>query len=153
VDELQTELISCRRNLWPLYTNNTCLPTDNANATCTQGFYGIYVIQATTKQHIKAGVDFARERNLRLIIRNTGHDFMGRSTGYESLVINTHSFKDVEFLKQYSGPAEWTGSAAVVGAGVQGRELFRKCFAQEPKVVIVGGECPVRKATLLCSKC
>jgi hypothetical protein len=31
---------------------------------------------ATTKEQIKAGVDFARERNLRLIIRNTGHDFM-----------------------------------------------------------------------------
>jgi hypothetical protein len=31
---------------------------------------------ATTKNQIKAGVDFARKRNLRLIIRNTGHDFM-----------------------------------------------------------------------------
>jgi hypothetical protein len=103
----------------------------------------LYVIQATTKEHIKAGVNFARERNLRLIIRNTGHDFMGRSTGYESLIINTHSFRDVKFLKQYSGPGNWTGSAAIVGAGVQGRELYRQAFAQDPKVVIVGGECPV----------
>jgi len=101
------------------------------------------VIVATTQDHIKAGVDFARERNLRLIIRNTGHDFMGRSTGYGSLIINTHSFKDVKFVTKYSGPGEWTGSAATVGAGVQGRELFRQCFAQSPKVVIVGGECPV----------
>jgi hypothetical protein len=43
---------------------------------CTRGFYGRYVIMATTKEQIKAGVDFARKRNLRLIIRNTGHDFM-----------------------------------------------------------------------------
>jgi hypothetical protein len=50
---------------------------------------------AKTKDQIRAGVNFARERNLRLIIRNTGHDFMGRSTGYGSLIINTHSFKDV----------------------------------------------------------
>jgi len=121
------------------------LPTNNPNGTCTRGFYGLYVIQATTKEHIKAGVDFARKRNLRLIIRNTGHDFMGRSTGFESLIINTHSFKDVKFLKKYSGPGDWTGSAATVGAGVQGRELYRQCFAQEPKVVIVGGECPVWK--------
>lgn len=119
------------------------MPTDDPSGTCTRGFYGKYVIMATTKQQIRAGVKFARERNLRLIIRNTGHDFMGRSTGYGALIINTHSFKDVKFLKKYTGPGDWTGSAAIVGAGVQGRELYRECFAQSPKVVIVGGECPV----------
>ncbi|KAL5450610.1 hypothetical protein PMIN07_000051 [Paraphaeosphaeria minitans] len=67
---------------------------------------------------------------------------MGRSTGFGSLIVNTHSFKDMKFLKMYSGPGNWTGSAAVVGAGVQGRELFRQAFAQKPPVVIVGGECP-----------
>ncbi|KAF2739860.1 FAD-binding domain-containing protein [Polyplosphaeria fusca] len=129
-------------NLWPLYTNNTCLPTDNPSEPCTLGFYGTYVIMATTKEHIKAGIDFARTKNLRLIIRNTGHDFLGRSTGYESLIINTHSFQDATFLKSYSGPGNYTGTAAVVGAGVQGRDLYRKAFAQSPPVVIVGGECP-----------
>ncbi|PSN61576.1 FAD/FMN-containing isoamyl alcohol oxidase-like protein MreA [Corynespora cassiicola Philippines] len=129
-------------SLFPLYTNNTCLPTDNANATCTSGFYGNYVILATTKSHIKAGIDFAREHNLRLVIRNTGHDFMGRSTGFGSLIINTHSFKEVKFVTNYEGPGEWTGNAAFVDAGVQGRELYRQAFAQDPKVVIVGGECP-----------
>jgi hypothetical protein len=108
------------------------------------------VIVAKTKDQIKAGVDFARERNLRLIIRNTGHDFMGRSTGFGSLIINTHSFKDVTFVKKYSGPGDWSGSAAIVGAGVQGRELYRQAFAQTPKVVIVGGECPVSWAILGC---
>lgn len=67
----------------------------------------------------------------------------GRSTGYGALIINTHGFKDVEFIKKYTGPGDWSGGAAVVGAGVQGRELYRNCFAQKPKVVIVGGECPV----------
>jgi hypothetical protein len=103
----------------------------------------MYVILAKTKEHIKAGIDFAREQNLRLIIRNTGHDFMGRSTGFGSLIINTHSFRDVKFLKKYTGPGDWSGSAAIVGAGVQGRELYRQAFAQKPPVVIVGGECPV----------
>jgi len=129
-------------NLWPLYTNNTCLPTDDPSSPCTRGFYGNYVIVATRKEQIKAGVDFARAHNLRLIIRNTGHDFMGRSTGYGSLIINTHSFKEVSFTSKYTGPGSWTGSAATVGAGVQGRELYRQAFAQSPKVVIVGGECP-----------
>lgn len=59
------------------------------------------------------------------------------------MIINTHSFKDVKFVEKYEGPGEWTGSAVTVGAGVQGRELFRQAFAQNPKKVIVGGECPV----------
>ena len=67
----------------------------------------------------------------------------GRSTGYGALIVNTHSFKDVKFLKKYTGPGNWKGSAATVGAGVQGRELYRQAFAQTPKQVIVGGECPV----------
>ena len=67
----------------------------------------------------------------------------GRSTGYGALIINTHSFKDVKFIKKYTGPGDWRGTAVTVGAGMQGRELHRHAFAQSPKQVVVGGECPV----------
>lgn len=80
-------------NHWMLWTNNTCLPTTNRNAQCTLGYLPRYVIMAKTREHIQAGINFARMNNVRLIIRNTGHDFMGRSTGYSALAINTHSFK------------------------------------------------------------
>ncbi|KAF9696252.1 hypothetical protein EKO04_005883 [Ascochyta lentis] len=123
-------------------TNNTCLPTRDPSSPCTRGFMGHYVVLATEKAQIKAGVDFARVHNLRLVIRNTGHDFMGRSTGFGALVVNTHRFKDVEFFKRYTGPGDWRGTAVTVGAGIQGRELYRHAFEQEPKVVVVGGECP-----------
>lgn len=128
--------------LWPFMSNNSCPWTSEPSTPCTRGFMGHYVVLATEKKHIKAGVDFAREHNLRLIIRNTGHDFMGRSTGYGALIINTHSFKDVKFIKRYTGPGEWRGTAVTVGAGIQGRELYRHAFAQSPKQVVVGGECP-----------
>ena len=68
---------------------------------------------------------------------------MGRSTGFGSLVINTHGFKDVSFVQQYQGPGSYRGGAVTVGAGVQGRELYRLANAQNPPVVVVGGECPV----------
>ncbi|KAF2200040.1 FAD-binding domain-containing protein, partial [Delitschia confertaspora ATCC 74209] len=129
-------------NLWPLYTNNTCLPSSDPSKTCTKGFYPEYVIMATKKEHIKAGVDFARENNLRLLIRNTGHDFMGRSAGWGSLAINTHSFRSTEFNKKYSGPGGYTGAYATLGSGVQARDIYKKAFEQTPKQVIVGGECP-----------
>ncbi|KAF2200570.1 FAD binding domain-containing protein [Delitschia confertaspora ATCC 74209] len=131
-------------NLWIYWTNNTCLPpvAGNTSATCTLGYYPELVIRAMTKQDIKASIDFARENNVRLVIRNTGHDFMGRSTGFGSLAVNTHSFKDVEFIKKYTGPGGWKGGAVKVGAGIQGRELLRLAYQQNPRVAIVTGECP-----------
>ncbi|KAH6907005.1 FAD binding domain-containing protein [Coprinopsis sp. MPI-PUGE-AT-0042] len=140
-------------NHWILWTNNTCLPTTNRNAQCTIGHLPRYVILAKKREHIKAGIDFARTNNIRLVIRNTGHDlafsrtqplhdFMGRSTGYGSLAINTHTFKDVTFTRNYAGPGGYTGSAVTVGAGIQGRELLRLANQQNPKVAIVTGECP-----------
>ena len=130
-------------NFWPYWTNETCPLMTNASASCTRGYYAKYVIMAKTKYHIKAGVDFARDKNVRLVIRNTGHDFMSRSTGYGALVINTHSFKDVTFVKEYTGPGDWRAGAVTVGAGIQVRELYRLANAQNPPVVVVGGECPV----------
>ncbi|PGH21538.1 hypothetical protein AJ80_03206 [Polytolypa hystricis UAMH7299] len=131
-------------NLWVLWTNMTCLPPSAGGGdTCTQGHIPDYVIMATTHDHIKAGIDFVRENNLRLIIRNTGHDFLGRSTGYGALAINTHSFKDVEFIEQYtSSDGEYNGRAVKVGAGIQGRELYTLANQQNPPQTIVAGECP-----------
>ena len=56
--------------------NDTCLPepTDPCNG---EG-YPIYVVNATSADDVKKGVDFARENNIRLIVKATGHDYMGR---------------------------------------------------------------------------
>ncbi|KAF9524797.1 isoamyl alcohol oxidase [Crepidotus variabilis] len=128
-------------NHWLFWTNATCLPTTNRNDPCTLGYLPRSVILAKKKSHIRAGINFARQSNIRLVIRNTGHDFMGRSTGYGSLAINTHSFKDAHFIKKYTGPGGYTGGAVTVGAGIQGGELLRMSNQQNPKVTVVTGEC------------
>ena len=130
-------------NLWTYWTNTTCVPpSDGSPNTCTLGYLPRYVIKATKNEHIKAGVDFARRNNVRLVIRNTGHDFMGRSAGYGSLAINTHSFKSIKFTKKYKGPGKYRGGAVTVGAGVHVKEVYDAAFKQSPPVVVVGGECP-----------
>ncbi|KAF3771369.1 FAD-binding domain-containing protein [Cryphonectria parasitica EP155] len=128
--------------LWTYYTNETCRPTTDPSDPCTLGFYGVYVILATEYEHIKAGIDFAREHQLRLIVRNTGHDFLGRSTGWGALVINTHSFQNATFSVNYEGPGNYTGPSVRVGAGVQGRQLLRQANAENPPLALVVGECP-----------
>ncbi|KAI2613369.1 FAD-binding domain-containing protein [Hypoxylon sp. NC1633] len=127
--------------LWTFFTNDTCRLTDDPSATCTLGFYGIYVILAQTRDHIKAGLDFARQNNLRVIIRNTGHDFIGRSTGWGALIINTHGFQDIEFTTKYDGPGNYDGGAVTIGAGVQALTLLTQANAQVPPVAVITGEC------------
>ncbi|RYP40862.1 hypothetical protein DL767_001343 [Monosporascus sp. MG133] len=86
---------------WP--EGDTCYATSQTQGLdCTQGGFPVYVVNATTVKHIQIAVNFARNNNLRLVIKNSGHDFLGRSVGFGSLSIWTHWLKDVEFLPEYS---------------------------------------------------
>ncbi|KAL2268984.1 hypothetical protein VTJ83DRAFT_3830 [Remersonia thermophila] len=127
--------------LWTYFTNDTCRPTTNPSDSCTLGYYGPIVLNAKKMQHIKAGVDFARQNNLRLVIRNTGHDFLGRSVGWGSLIINTHSLKDIKFHKRWMGGCGYSGPAVTLGAGVQAFEVLEKANKLNPPKVVVTGEC------------
>jgi len=43
---------------WNNWSNDSCLPIPEANLTCSASGYPIYVINATTPLHVKAGIDF-----------------------------------------------------------------------------------------------
>jgi hypothetical protein len=58
------------------WNNDTCLPLPTVP--CSSEGYPVYVVNATSKEDVKAGVNFARERNVRLIVKGTGHDYLGR---------------------------------------------------------------------------
>lgn len=129
--------------LWTYFTNDTCRPTANPADTCTLGHYGVLYIKAQTVAHIQAGINFARQNNLRLVIRNTGHDFLGRSVGWGSLVINTHSLQSISTTNSWTGPGGYTGSAITVGAGVQAITALNHLHALSPPKIMVTGECAV----------
>lgn len=61
---------------WNNFNNDTCLP--DPQYPCSGVGYPQYVVNATCAEHVKAGVDFARENHIRLIVKGTGHDYMGR---------------------------------------------------------------------------
>lgn len=58
------------------WNNDTCLP-DPADP-CSGAGYPIYVVNAYTAEHVKKGIDFARKNHIRLIVKGTGHDYLGR---------------------------------------------------------------------------
>jgi len=45
---------------------------------CALGNHPAYVVKARSAQDIQAAVRFANKFNLRLIVKNTGHDFLER---------------------------------------------------------------------------
>lgn len=136
--------------MWPLYEGKTCLAgTDPAFLdNCTQGGYSLYSVNVSNVAQIQLTVNFARSLNLRLVVKNTGHDYNGRSTGYGALSLWTHNLKDIRFISNYE-TQNYAGPAFKVGAGVQGVELYEA--AEAHGVTTVSGICPVRlKEDIVC---
>ncbi len=64
---------------WPWESGNKCplITTGQGPAGgCLLGNYSNYVIRAETAEDVQSGVRFAKEYNLRFVIKNTGHDFL-----------------------------------------------------------------------------
>ncbi|GFF31211.1 FAD binding domain protein [Aspergillus udagawae] len=117
----------------PIYPNGTSI-TGNAHAGqqgCTIGNYPLYVINATEAEHIQGGIRFAKQWNLRLNIKNTGHG-SDRSINHGSLSIWTHHMKEIQFHERFQlhqcsklgSGGNATFMAATLGAGVQDGEMF-----------------------------
>ena len=60
--------------------NDTCpaVTSGGPAESCSIGSSPRYVIDATTPADVTAGVNFARTQGIRLVVRNTGHDLLGR---------------------------------------------------------------------------
>ena len=123
--------------MWPLFEGRTCLPTTDPSASCTVGGYSSYAVYVSNVAQIQLAVNFARNAGLRLVVKNTGHDFNGKSTGAGALGIWTHNLKDIEYYENYRSPS-YTGPAVKMGAGVQAFEIYEK--AKELGFTVVGGE-------------
>jgi FAD/FMN-containing dehydrogenase len=119
------------------FANQTCSPFTDRTIPCTLGNYVSYAVKATSPSDVTSALDFARSNNVRVLVRNTGHDFLGRSTGAGALAIWTQDLKSISFGtftdKFYTGPS------VTVGAGVLGYEVLEAANAQG--MTVVSGEC------------
>ncbi|KAF3001074.1 hypothetical protein E8E14_001248 [Neopestalotiopsis sp. 37M] len=123
----------------PFFANQSCDPWQPQSRPCELGNYVAYAVDVAGVEDVQATIAFARDKNIRLVIRNTGHDFNGRSTGAGALAVRTHGLKDIDFIDEWKG-IEYTGPAVKVGAGIQGMEIVTAAHAQGR--VVVTGECP-----------
>ncbi|KXT07597.1 hypothetical protein AC578_10248 [Pseudocercospora eumusae] len=129
----------------PFWQNDACVPPQlfGGNGTCDLRPFSKYVVNATEVEHVVEGIKFAREKNLRVGIKNTGHDFLGRSsTGTPDFSIYTYGFKNIsildDFLPESCSKKKFDAVKAVkAGSGVIFSELYK--VADEHDFVCSGG--------------
>lgn len=118
----------------------SCPPTLYPNSTCTQGGWPAYVVNATSTRHIQLAVNFARNNNIRLVIKNTGHDFNGKNIGGGALSIWTHNLKGITYHTNYTSPTgSYTGRAVSYAAGTQASEGSTLMQREKVSMIVAGG--------------
>ncbi|KAL4787306.1 hypothetical protein BJX76DRAFT_345599 [Aspergillus varians] len=100
---------------------------------CHQGSVPGKYVEARSVKDVQETLAFAERNNLRLVIKNTGHDFIGRSSGPDSLGLWTHHIQPPIKLENGFVPHD----AITFGAGQQFAGIYK--FAHEHNYRVVGG--------------
>lgn len=58
----------------PYYQNQSCDPFTEKSRPCDIGNYASYSIDVTSAEDVVAGLQFAKDKNIRLVVKNTGHE-------------------------------------------------------------------------------
>ncbi|CAF3730178.1 unnamed protein product [Rotaria sp. Silwood1] len=107
------------------WENSSCSIFVNSS-TCNQGSVPVLAVDAISPEHVQTAVRFAATNNLRLVIKSTGHDYLGRSTAAGSLLLWLHHMKNMTLIEQYSSCGLTNVSNAIrIEAGVQWGEVYR----------------------------
>ncbi|KID92408.1 isoamyl alcohol oxidase, partial [Metarhizium majus ARSEF 297] len=125
--------------------NEACPPPASAftlpASYCQLGNSPTYAINATSEAIISKGIKFAKEKNLRVVIKSTGHDFLQRSKGFFGLSIWLYHFRDGFYFNNHNPEADhgssWNGSTLTIRGGYAWSDLYP--YAKEKGVIAVGG--------------
>ncbi len=112
-----------------------------------------FAVKAQSSGDVAAAVNFARDNNLRLVVKGTGHSYQGTSTGPDSLLIWTRAMNRVTlhdaFVPQ-GCEGKITPSAAVTAqAGAVWIDLYHAVTTEAGRYVQGGGCADVGVAGLI----
>ncbi|KAJ7878003.1 FAD-binding domain-containing protein [Mycena olivaceomarginata] len=108
--------------------------------TCGQGDLPVYSVEAETVGDVQAAVQFASKHNLRLVVKSTGHDGLGRSTAPNSLLIRVSKFQNVSSTDDFYVGGENMGSAVTIGSGVHANTIYQYNKGQGKFSVVAAAE-------------
>nr|VWO95895.1 N/A [Ganoderma boninense] len=127
--------------IFPNGTIDACYLNTTLGAPCKQGSVSVIGVDARTVEDVQAAVVFAAKHDLRLVVKNTGHDYLGRSDGRGSFLVWTHHMKNITVQPSFhptGAPTEETYEYAItLGSGVQWHEAYAAASAANR--TLVGG--------------
>lgn len=113
----------------------------------------VYAIRARSTADVVAGVEFARRHNLRLVVKGTGHSYLGTSNSADSLLIWTRAMNRVQvheaFVPQGCGGAVAPVPAVTAEPGAVWIDLYDAVTTQAGRYVQGGGCADVGVAGLI----
>ncbi|KAE8355145.1 hypothetical protein BDV28DRAFT_58219 [Aspergillus coremiiformis] len=131
-------------------TDDSCPPVDLNSGqkpkSCTLGPAPVYTINATEPEDLAMGLAFAKQNNIRLVVRNTGHDILSKSAGYGALQIWIKYIRKGIIYHESYVPSDqcthtnWTGSAFTIAGGYVWEDVYREAFQRN--LTVVGGGDP-----------
>ncbi|KAI9046030.1 putative isoamyl alcohol oxidase [Aspergillus affinis] len=117
-------------------------PTDGLafdnNANCRQGNMPSYYLEVKNENDAIEAFKYSNCSGQRLVIKNTGHDYLTRSSGKNALALWTRNLRNLSYDEAFKPEGCSTSYKAITGgAGVNFDEAYK--FANEHKVTILGG--------------
>lgn len=103
-------------------------------------------MKALSAEDVAGAVKFAAKHNLRLSVKNTGHDFMGRNLGFGSLSIWTHYMRGIKWSDNWvpTGTSSVNSTTIAKGqsvvtyaSGEQWKDVYAEAY-QKGKIVTGG---------------
>ncbi len=123
---------------------------DQAGGTQQSGWFdawisapSVHAVEATSAADVAAAVTFAREKNLRLVIKGGGHSYLGQSNAADSLLIWTRKLNTIELHDSFV-PQDCEGlvdphPAVSVGSGAVFAQLYDAVTTRHGRYVQGGG--------------
>ncbi|KAL4890020.1 FAD-binding domain-containing protein [Aspergillus ambiguus] len=107
---------------------------------CMQGSVPSKYVEVTSVDDVQKSLRFATEHNLRVVIKNTGHDYKGRSSAPDSFALWMHNYQPpikLETNFTADGCTAPAGNVVTFGAGQEFQGIYD--FAHAHNVRVVGG--------------
>ncbi|KAJ9651527.1 hypothetical protein H2198_009195 [Neophaeococcomyces mojaviensis] len=127
--------------LWEYGPTDQCYINTTVEAPCQQGYVPQYSVNASSIKDIQTAVRFANKHDLYLVIKNTGHDHLGRSSGGNGFSIWTHYLKGRTWHDSFvpvNAPKDVSGQPAVtLQAGEQWVDVYHAAATE--RRIVVGG--------------
>ncbi|KAJ5614036.1 FAD binding domain-containing protein [Penicillium herquei] len=115
-------------------------PTQTTYANCSIGRLASYYVDVREPSHISSALKFATAHNIRISVKNTGHDFYGRSSVPNTLAIWTKNLDNLTFYSNFTAhncPASNSQNIGELGAGVVAQDAYY--FFSNHSMDIMGG--------------